>query len=48
MLRRDQTPDSRDYYDVSFSGLKTAVRNAVKSSDRETDRAAIAGAFQTR
>jgi N6-L-threonylcarbamoyladenine synthase len=46
MLRRDQTPDSADYYDVSFSGLKTAVLNAVKSSDLETDRASIARAFQ--
>jgi N6-L-threonylcarbamoyladenine synthase len=46
MLRRDQTPDSPDYYDVSFSGLKTAVLNAVKVSDLEADRAAIARAFQ--
>jgi N6-L-threonylcarbamoyladenine synthase len=46
MLRRDQTPDSSDYYDVSFSGLKTAVLNAVKRADLDTDRAAIARAFQ--
>lgn len=32
MLRRDQTPDDPDYYDVSFSGLKTAVLNAVKQT----------------
>src|SRR6185369_11885194 len=30
MLRRDQQPDSPDYYDLSFSGLKTAVLNTVK------------------
>jgi N6-L-threonylcarbamoyladenine synthase len=27
MLRRDQRPGDADYYDVSFSGLKTAVLN---------------------
>ena len=32
MLRRDQRPEDADYYDVSFSGLKTAVLNAVKPS----------------
>jgi N6-L-threonylcarbamoyladenine synthase len=46
MLRRDQLPASPDYYDVSFSGLKTAVLNAVKASDLDADRAAIARAFQ--
>ena len=30
MLRRDQLPGDPDYYDVSFSGLKTAVLNAVR------------------
>jgi N6-L-threonylcarbamoyladenine synthase len=45
MLRRDQRPEDPDYYDVSFSGLKTAVLNAVKSSG-EDDRAVIARAFQ--
>lgn len=45
MLRRDQAPGDADYYDVSFSGLKTAVLNAVKSSD-EGERGAIARAFQ--
>ena len=30
MLRRDQRPGDADYYDVSFSGLKTAVLNAVR------------------
>ncbi len=29
MLRRDQAPGDGDYYDVSFSGLKTAVRLAL-------------------
>jgi N6-L-threonylcarbamoyladenine synthase len=29
MLRRDQQPTDDDYYDVSFSGLKTAVRLAL-------------------
>ena len=46
MLRRDQLPESPDYYDVSFSGLKTAVRNAVNASDVDADRVAIARAFQ--
>ena len=47
MLRRDQQPDRPDFYDVSFSGLKTAVLNAVKSADDlDADRAAIARAFQ--
>ena len=32
MLRRDQQPGDPDYYDFSFSGLKTAVLNVVKSS----------------
>jgi len=50
MLRRDQRPEDSEFYDVSFSGLKTAVRNAVKSSHGaehgEPDRGAIARAFQ--
>ena len=46
MLRRDQQPGDPDYYDVSFSGLKTAVLNAVKSSPSDADRAPIARAFQ--
>jgi N6-L-threonylcarbamoyladenine synthase len=47
MVRRDQAPTDPDFYDVSFSGLKTAVLNAVKTTaDVEHDRAAIAGAFQ--
>ncbi|HEY9226441.1 MAG TPA: tRNA (adenosine(37)-N6)-threonylcarbamoyltransferase complex transferase subunit TsaD, partial [Gemmatimonadaceae bacterium] len=48
MVRRDQDPDDPDFYDVSFSGLKTAVLNAVKSAgaNLEADRGAIAAAFQ--
>src|SRR5204863_1630955 len=33
MLKRNQEPGDSDFYDFSFSGLKTAVLNAVKSSD---------------
>ena len=32
MLRRDQAPGDRDYFDVSFSGLKTAVLHAVRDA----------------
>jgi N6-L-threonylcarbamoyladenine synthase len=51
MLRRDQVPEDPDYYDVSFSGLKTAVLNAVRagkdgSTLSDGDRGAIARAFQ--
>jgi N6-L-threonylcarbamoyladenine synthase len=46
MLRRDQQPGDADFYDVSFSGLKTAVLNAVKAADVEADRGSIARAFQ--
>ena len=49
MLRRNQTPEDSDFYDVSFSGLKTAVLNAVRrvgGADIERDRPAIARAFQ--
>ena len=58
MLRRDQRPGDADYYDVSFSGLKTAVLNAVRgAAGGETgqsrdlaipdgDRGGIARAFQ--
>ena len=47
MLRRDQAPGDADYYDVSFSGLKTAVLNAVRgASDLDGARADIARGFQ--
>jgi N6-L-threonylcarbamoyladenine synthase len=46
MLRRDQRPGDDDYYDLSFSGLKTAVRNAARGADLEADRASLARGFQ--
>jgi N6-L-threonylcarbamoyladenine synthase len=47
MVRRDTPRDDPAYYDVSFSGLKTAVLNTVRASDDlERDRAHIARAFQ--
>jgi N6-L-threonylcarbamoyladenine synthase len=46
MLKRNQDPDDPAFYDFSFSGLKTAVLNAVKTANLETDRGAIARAFQ--
>jgi N6-L-threonylcarbamoyladenine synthase len=46
MLRRDQRVGDPDYYDVSFSGLKTAVLNATKRADVEIERAHIARGFQ--
>jgi N6-L-threonylcarbamoyladenine synthase len=45
MVRRTDSPDDRDYYEFSFSGLKTAVLNAVKAGD-ESSRAHIARGFQ--
>jgi N6-L-threonylcarbamoyladenine synthase len=44
MLRRNQLPGDDDYYDVSFSGLKTAVLNAVRSGTPD-DHPHIARAF---
>lgn len=47
MLRRDTPVGDPSYFDVSFSGLKTAVLNAVRGSDNlERDRADIARGFQ--
>jgi N6-L-threonylcarbamoyladenine synthase len=46
MLRRDQRPDDPDYYDVSFSGLKTAALNEFRKDESEGRRANIALAFQ--
>ena len=48
MLRRDQRPGDADYYDASFSGLKTAVLNEVRRTGSLDDpaRARIARAFQ--
>ena len=44
MLRRNQQPGDDDYYDVSFSGLKTAVLNAVRGGSAD-DHPHIARAF---
>ena len=46
MVRRNQTVADPDFYDVSFSGLKTAVLTAVKSSNLDETRGQIARAFQ--
>lgn len=47
MLRKNMLPDDPDYYAFSFSGLKTAVLNAVRASaNLESDKADIARAFQ--
>ena len=47
MLRRNALPTDDDYYAFSFSGLKTAVLNAVRASkDLEAEKAHIARAFQ--
>lgn len=46
MLRRNQQASDPDYYDVSFSGLKTAVLTALRGADAREDGPAIAAAFQ--
>ena len=47
MVRGDQQLGNPDYFDVSFSGLKTAVLHAVRGSDNvERDARGIARAFQ--
>ncbi len=50
MLRANQAPDDPDYYDVSFSGLKTAVLHAVRAAEArgtlDAERAGIARGFQ--
>jgi len=50
MLRRNQRPGDADFYDFSFSGLKTAVVELVRSVELEgrleAERANIAAAFQ--
>ena len=47
MVRKNALPDDDDYYAFSFSGLKTAVLNAVRAStDIEADKADIARGFQ--
>ncbi|MEO8576414.1 MAG: tRNA (adenosine(37)-N6)-threonylcarbamoyltransferase complex transferase subunit TsaD [Gemmatimonadales bacterium] len=47
MVKRNNEPGDADFYDFSFSGLKTAVLNAVRlSDDIERDKAHIARGFQ--
>jgi tRNA N6-adenosine threonylcarbamoyltransferase len=47
MVRGDQQLGDPDYFDVSFSGLKTAVLHTVRGSDNlERDARGIARAFQ--
>jgi N6-L-threonylcarbamoyladenine synthase len=47
MLRKNALPGDEDYYAFSFSGLKTAVLNAVRASQSiDADKADIARAFQ--
>ena len=47
MVRRNSQPRDEDYYAFSFSGLKTAVLNAVRaSSNIEADKSDIARGFQ--
>jgi len=51
MVRSNAQPGDDDYYDLSFSGLKTAVLTAVRAAERDgtldTKRPAIAHAFQS-
>jgi N6-L-threonylcarbamoyladenine synthase len=47
MVRRNDKPENSDYYEFSFSGLKTAILIAVRESDDiERDKAHIARGFQ--
>ena len=46
MLRRNQAPGDPDFYDVSFSGIKTAVRNIVRDGGEEVVLADVARGFQ--
>ena len=50
MLKASQRPGDADYYDVSFSGLKTAVLHAVRDAEArgalDAERAGIARGFQ--
>ena len=50
MLARNQRPDSPDFYDFSFSGLKTAVVELVRALEAQgmldDERAHVAAAFQ--
>ncbi len=46
MVRSNSTPADDDYYAFSFSGLKTAVLNAVRSGGDDPPKADIARGFQ--
>lgn len=47
MMKRSDTVADADFYAFSFSGLKTAVLNAVRTSENiDADRASIARGFQ--
>jgi N6-L-threonylcarbamoyladenine synthase len=50
MIRGGQTPDDPDWYDFSFSGLKTAVATLVRTLERmgtlDRERAHVAASFQ--
>jgi N6-L-threonylcarbamoyladenine synthase len=46
MLRRDQRPGDPDFYDFSFSGLKTAVAAAREEAPGDEGAARVAAAFQ--
>ena len=46
MVRGNQQPGDADYYDISFSGLKTAVLNATRDVDIEQERPHLARGFQ--
>ncbi|MBA2683071.1 MAG: tRNA (adenosine(37)-N6)-threonylcarbamoyltransferase complex transferase subunit TsaD [Gemmatimonadaceae bacterium] len=46
MVRSNARPGDGDYYDLSFSGLKTAVRLATQKVDVEVERANLARGFQ--
>jgi N6-L-threonylcarbamoyladenine synthase len=51
MLRGNQTPEDKSYYDFSFSGLKTAVANLVleliQAGSLDHEKPSVAAAFQT-
>ena len=51
MLRGNQTPEDKSYFDFSFSGLKTAVSNLVlelsQAGSLDQERPSVAAAFQT-
>jgi N6-L-threonylcarbamoyladenine synthase len=46
MVRSEQRPGDPEYYDMSFSGLKTAVMHAARGANLDTERAHLARGFQ--